>query len=593
MSSRVALYARKSTEQRVAKEAKSVTRQLEEGQKFAAKKGWTVVAEYVDDGISGTEFEKRSGLEKMRDDAGRRQFNIIIVSEQKTLGREMFATGGLIKELSQADIDIIEYVHGKSLVPRSPMEKVIGSLRGFNDESAAVESSQRGTEALLPKARKGYVVGGRVFGYRNKDVMSGEDEHGRPLRSHVELEVKPDEAAVVLRIFEMYDRGMGLRTIAKTLTLEGATRPEPFKRKDGLSFVKGWSPSTVRAVLARELYHGVKPWFRSKKRDLWQTIRQRPRPADQHIRANVEHLRIVPEDLWLRVQARRKETEGRTLRFSDGRMSGRPPKTANRNLLAGLATCGVCGGGLVVESSARKRGRAFEYGCSRRRHNGSCTNALRIGVDDMNEAVLHAVEDHALTPEAIEQVIQLTERDDVQDIETRLTQESQDIDRRLARLIDAIEAGEDTAALRDRRKVLASRKQAITAELAALTPVPRLPRAVIDSRLAEWRRLLRGNTTQGRAVLQRVLRGRIVFTPRVDGHGYDFTAPTRFDRLFAGVACDVPRWMPRDGRGVSGLTPEDSYDADYGALLARAYAENGWRPRRDSNPCFSLERATS
>jgi hypothetical protein len=53
-----------------------------------------------------------------------------------------------------------------------------------------------------------------------------------------------------------------------------------------------------------------------------------------------------------------------------------------------------------------------------------------------------------------------------------------------------------------------------------------------EDRLAEWRRLLRQSTTQGRAVLQRVLRGRITFTPK--GDGYEFEAPTRFDKLFTG-----------------------------------------------------------
>jgi hypothetical protein len=44
--------------------------------------------------------------------------------------------------------------------------------------------------------------------------------------------------------------------------------------------------------------------------------------------------------------------------------------------------------------------------------------------------------------------------------------------------------------------------------------------------VSEWRRLLRGPTTQAHTVLQRVLRGKITFTPRADGAGYDFSAPT-------------------------------------------------------------------
>ena len=81
-------------------------------------------------------------------------------------------------------------------------------------------------------------------------------------------------------------------------------------------------------------------------------------------------------------------------------MLGRPPKHATQNLLAGLATCGVCGGGLIVETGGKKRGRIPEYICHRHRVNGSCTNALRMPVIDVNEAVLQAVEEHALSPHA-------------------------------------------------------------------------------------------------------------------------------------------------------------------------------------------------
>ena len=59
----------------------------------------------------------------------------------------------------------------------------------------------------------------------------------------------------------------------------------------------------------------------------------------------------------------------------------------------------------------------------------------------MNEAVLQAVEEHALTPEAIEQVIDLSERDDVAEQQRKLDRERADIDKRLKRLREAIETG--------------------------------------------------------------------------------------------------------------------------------------------------------
>ena len=74
--------------------------------------------------------------------------------------------------------------------------------------------------------------------------------------------------------------------------------------------------------------------------------------------------------------------------------------------------------------------------------------------------------------------------------------------------------------------------------------------------------------TQGRAVLQRVLQGRITFTP--NGAGYTFTAPTRFDKLFTGIVSPRPAFVAAgDTRGLEHLTPGDTADQDYGDLLER------------------------
>jgi site-specific DNA recombinase len=354
--------------------------------------------------------------------------------------------------------------------------------------------------------------------------------------------------------------------------------------------VAGWSPSTVRGVLTRETYRGVVVWNKTRKRNSWGKWAPTDRPESDWVRTSAERLRIIEEPLWQRVAARRQETEAKAVRFASGRISGRPPKHATVNLLAGLATCAICGGGLVVETGGKKRGRIPEYVCHRHRTNGTCANALRISVAEMNEAVLQAIEEHALTPEAIEQVILFTERDDVADQQQKLDRERKDIETRIARLVAAIEAGGEAASLVAKLRELEARQHAIRVEAASLYPVPRLAPKVIEDRLAEWRRLLRASTTQARTVLRRVLRGRVTFTPREDGQGYDFEGPTRFDKLFSGVACERPAWfntedLIRDkGRGLENIGLEDTPDADYGRLLEAAMMRKGWCARRESNP---------
>jgi site-specific DNA recombinase len=581
-----AIDARKSTEQiGVATESKSVTRQVENARAFAAAQGWTVLDAhvYVDDGISGAEFDRRPGLNQLLAALPRPPFQRLIVSEQKSLGRESAETGFVIKRLARAGVELFEYTHGRSLTPKNWQEKALSQLQSSADEAHREQTRDRVHEAHTSKHRKGYVVGGRVFGYRNRDVHKGTDNDGRPLKSHVERVVNEVEAAVVRRIFTLYDSGLGLKRIAKLLTDEGAPEPHHARRTDGLSSVKGWSPSTVRGILLRETYRGIVVWNKTRKRDNYGQWAPTDRPKSEWITTAVPSLRIIDEGLWKRVESRRRDTEGRTLRFESGRISGRPPKHAPVNLLAGLATCGACGGGLIVERSNNKKGRYAYYICHRHRATGTCTNALRLPVDDMNETVLQSVEEHALTPEAVEQVLLAAERDDEQDARKALDRERKDISRRLERLTEAIATGGDIPALVVGLRDLEARRRDIEAQLRDLRPVPRLAPEVIEGRLAEWRRLLRASTTTGRTVLQRVLQGRITFTPRADGLGYDFAAPTRFDKLFSGIACTPPAFVEAGTDGTLGLGPAETFDGDYGRILEAAIARKGWRARQDSN----------
>lgn len=68
----------------------------------------------------------------------------------------------------------------------------------------------------------------------------------------------------------------------------------------------------------------------------------------------------------------------------------------------------------------------------------------------------------------------------------------------------------------------------------------------------------------------------VTFTPRGDGHGYDFSGPTRFDKLFTGVTCaPAPAWLAADDRrGLEDTGPEDTFDGDYERVLERAYAKS-------------------
>src|SRR5262249_52010068 len=83
-------------------------------------------------------------------------------------------------------------------------------------------------------------------------------------------------------------------------------------------------------------------------------------------------------------------------------------------------------------------------------------------------------------------------------------------------------------------------------------------REELERRVADWRTSAARSVAQGRQVLRKLLRGRVLMTP-----------------------CE-------------GGTVELSGQADYGKLFSGlVISQQRWRPQRDSNPCFGLERATS
>ncbi len=249
-----AVYARLSKERdQIAADAKSVTRQVDNAKAFATAQAGRVSDShvFVDDGISGAEFKKRPGFQRLMAMLPTPPFSVLIVSEQKSIGRESSEVSYTIKQLAQAGVEIFEYGHGKSLTPKSALDKVLSVVQGFGDEAHREATSERVHEAHTRLAKAGHVTGGRVFGYRNHDVYHGDDAHGRPLRSHVERVIEPTEAAVVRRIFTLYDSGLGLKRIAKTLNAEHAASPTPFKRERRLvahsRLVAGHDPDDPRA----------------------------------------------------------------------------------------------------------------------------------------------------------------------------------------------------------------------------------------------------------------------------------------------------------------------------------------------------------
>jgi DNA invertase Pin-like site-specific DNA recombinase len=110
---RAAIYARKSTDDDRSEENRSVTRQIERARQFAEARGWSVAEDwiFVDDGISGAEFNNRPGLNRLLNQL--KNFDVLVMAEASRLGRDMLRNAALINDILGRGVRLFYYLTGE------------------------------------------------------------------------------------------------------------------------------------------------------------------------------------------------------------------------------------------------------------------------------------------------------------------------------------------------------------------------------------------------------------------------------------------------------------------------------------------------
>jgi len=550
-----AVYARKSTEQNVADESKSVARQVEHARAYAKQKGWTVDESriFVDDGISGAEFARRQGFVRLMSSICPPTFDVLVMSESSRLGREAWETGYVLKRLLSAGVRVFLYLEDREVHADSPLEKLQFSMVQAFDEMERARASQRSIDKALQLARAGHVTGGRVFGYDNVRVDS-----------HTERRINEAEAGIVRRIFQLAADGVGQKRIARRLNEEGVATPRAQQGRPA-----AWVLSSVHQVLRRELYRGAIVWNRTRKRNRWGEKARAERPEGEWLTVPAPHLRIVSEELWNAAHARIADARG------TNRGGGRPKTTEPRYLLTGFARCSCCNGGLHVRSqqggSPGRRIRARFYACTTHFNRGrqACGNDLRVRIETVDEAVLARLGE-ILTPSLADEVIVAVREllaPHQLDPRAGVDAELANLERQIGNLTDAIAMGGNLSALvtrlqqteEHRRRLLQQRD-----EVGARFPLPAIDWRALErqarEKLASWRTLATRHVSGGRQLLQALLTEPLVFTPFDEGsaRGYRFRGRATLDGLIEGVVNVVK-------------------------VYSTQYTEN-WRPHREVIP---------
>jgi len=442
-----------------------------------------------------------------------------------------------LKQLTDAGVRVFLYLEDRERTLDNAMDKVMLSLSNFASEMEREKAGQRTYDAMLRKAKAGYVTGGKVFGYQNLR----ED-------SHVKRVIDEAEAQTVRRIFTEYADGLGMLTIAHRLNADGVKPPRG----------RGWSPSGIREMLRRSLYRGEIVWNKSQKIVRGGTKAQRKREASEWLIQAAPALRIIPEELAARVTERLDRTAALYPRGRAGKLMSRPwSRDESDYLLTGFIQCASCGGAMGTITPRHGVGESRHpvphYVClnATRRGAAVCKNRVNIRNERLDKEILHSV-CQALDPSILNAAVDLAVAELTQGVAEHqsrkavVERELDEVQHRLDRLLDALgDASLPRDEVAGRLNAEKARKDALTAErdrLAGMLSVADLDaekiKADLHVKVQDIVAVLGQERPQARQMLRKLLAGKIVLHPAglagKKDRGYCFEGTLTIDRLISG-----------------------------------------------------------
>lgn len=250
-----ALYCRLSKDDMLDDESNSITNQKLILKKFADENGFTNTAYYVDDGFSGTNFE-RDGFKAMMADIEDGKVGIVITKDLSRLGREYLKMGELV-ELTFPHYDV-RYIAINDNVDTDKNENEFLPFKNIFNDWYARDCSKKIRAVFRAKGESGKHLCPPIYGYKYSDADKN-------------LWVIDDEPAEVVRkIYRLCIDGYGPTQIARILTEQGIPTPTAYTLAQGKSSchknakTHRWGTQTICHILEKPEYLGHTVNFRTR-----------------------------------------------------------------------------------------------------------------------------------------------------------------------------------------------------------------------------------------------------------------------------------------------------------------------------------------
>ena len=338
MDYHAALYIRLSKEDESEGPSQSVQNQESLLREFVQQHRLSVFDTYVDDGWSGTSFDRPS-FQRMIADIEAKKVNMVITKDLSRLGRDYIMTGHYMERyFPEHRVRYISLLDGIDTGVDSTANDIT-PFRAIMNDMYAKDISKKIKSVKRDKQRKGQFIGGKpVYGYKMHPTQKNK------------IVIDEEAAPVVRRIFALALSGMSCRNIASLLNQEGVPTPATYANlpvaRPG-PYTGLWSSERISDMLQNETYIGnmvqgrsVKISYKSKK-----CLKQDPA---NWVVVEGTHEPLVDAETFRKVRMlvnSRKHTRSRTYDF----------------LLKGLIFCHECGYPLAVLNRKNARGEDVLY----------------------------------------------------------------------------------------------------------------------------------------------------------------------------------------------------------------------------------------
>lgn len=365
------MYCRLSRDDGTDGDSNSIVNQKKLLKQFAKDNGFHNTKFYIDDGYTGTNFN-RPGFQKMIEDVELGYISAVIVKDLSRVGRR-YDMVGYYTDTYFPDMDV-RFIAINDNVDSDEGENEIAPFKNIINEYYARDISKKCKSSYRIRGNSGEPLAPPPYGY----IKSPDNPN--------KWVVDPEASLIVKDIFRMCLEGKGNETIARYLQENQVLTPIAYWASKGIR--KGgkktnlnpykWNNSTIETILKKQEYCGDVINFKTYKKSFKHKVRRDNPPEKWAIFKGV-HEPIIDRETFEIVQELTKKTKRRAPKAENG----------EKSMFSDLLYCADCGSKLWYHTNTNNKDIHY-FSCSNYKKDtrGNCDSRHYIRADAVEQVVM-------------------------------------------------------------------------------------------------------------------------------------------------------------------------------------------------------------